>query len=134
MGAATRQPGSCALSPVGQRSQSDADTNLSGGTVRSSGGILRTVTISTDGQIAVGPTVIARNIPRWARIAVTGVGPYDVAIQVNWDDDEQRLVAEDVRITRRLDGPAVRATAVAGLKFGQLIEEALIAEVLDDRG
>ena len=82
----------------------------------------------------VGPSEISRNVPRWAGIAVTGVDPYDVDIRVNWDEDEQRLVAGDMRITRRPNGPAVRASDVAALKLGQLIGEALIAEVLDDRG
>ncbi len=44
------------------------------------------------------------------------------------------LVAEEMRITRRPEGPAVRGPDVTALKVGQLIEDSLTAELLDDRG
>jgi hypothetical protein len=99
-----------------------------------SGELASTVTTTTSGHVAVGPGTIARHVPRSARISVTGTDPYDVDVHLNWDDDEQRLVVEDVRITRRPDGPAVRASELTAIKFGQLVEDSLAAEVLDDRG
>ena len=55
-------------------------------------------------------------------------------IQLTWDDDEQRLVPDDVRVTRRPDGIPVRAADLARIKIGQMIETNLDAEVLDARG
>lgn len=93
----------------------------------------RTVT-TTNGHVTIGPREIARHIPRSARITLTGAIPYDVDIHLIWDDGEQRLVADHVGITRRPDGPAVRASDLTAIKFSQLIEETLVAEVLDHRG
>ena len=39
-----------------------------------------------------------------------------------WDDDEQRLVPDDLRVTRRPDGIPVRAADLGRIKIGQLIE------------
>jgi hypothetical protein len=77
---------------------------------------------------------MARSVPRNARIVVTGKDPYDLELRLTWDDDEQRLVPEDVRVTRRPNGMPVRAAELARIKIGELIEANLIAEVLDTRG
>jgi len=90
--------------------------------------------VSARGSIEVGPPEAARSIPRSARITVSDQDPYDIDVRLSWDDDEQRLVADDVRITRRQNGPGVRIAEVSTLKLGHLIPEALIGEVLDDRG
>ena len=68
------------------------------------------------------------------RIVVTDKDPYDLDIRLSWDDDEQRLVPEDVRVTRRPNGMPVRAAELARIKIGQLIEANLAGEVLDSRG
>jgi hypothetical protein len=90
--------------------------------------------ITTRGRITVGPNGLARSVPRNARIVVTGKDPYDLDIRLTWDDEEQRLVPEDVRVTRRPNGMPVRAAELARIKIGELIEANLIAEVLDARG
>ena len=92
------------------------------------------VSVKVRGKVLVGPEPLARPVPRSARIAVTDKDPYDVEVGMNWDDDEQRLVPEDVRILRRLDGPPVRVTEVARLRIGETLVNSLTAEVLDTRG
>jgi hypothetical protein len=90
--------------------------------------------ITTRGQVRVGPKGLARPVPRSARIVVTDKDPYDLDIRLSWDDDEQRLVPDDIRITRRPDGIPVRAAELARIKIGELIATNLVAEVLDERG
>jgi hypothetical protein len=90
--------------------------------------------ITTRGAVSVGPKGLARSIPRAVRIVVTDKGPFDLDIQLSWDDDEQRLVPDDVRVTRRPDGIPVRAAELARIKIGELIATNLIGEVLDSRG
>ena len=92
------------------------------------------VGVVTRGRVHVGPDGLVHRVPRTARITLTGKDPYDVDIRLNWDDDEQRLVAEDARISRRLDGLPVRVTEVAKMRIGDLIAASLTAEVLDTRG
>ena len=65
---------------------------------------------------------------------MTDKDPYDLDIRLSWDDDEQRLVPDDVRVTRRPDGLPVRVAELARVKIGQLIESNLAGEVLDSRG
>jgi hypothetical protein len=91
------------------------------------------IDITTRGKVPVGPSGLARAVPRSVRIVVTGKDPYDLDIRLSWDDDEQRLVPDDVRITRRPDGIPVRAAELARISIGQLVEAALAAEVLDSR-
>jgi hypothetical protein len=90
--------------------------------------------IKTRGRVSVGPNGLARSVPRSARIVVTGTDPYDLDIRLSWDDDEQRLVPDDIRVTRRPDGIPVRAADLARIQIGQLIATNLAAEVLDSRG
>ena len=90
--------------------------------------------ITTRGKVAVGPNGLARSVPRSVRIVVTGKDPYDLDIRLSWDDDEQRLVPDDVRITRRPNGMPVRAADLARIRIGELIETNLAAEILDTRG
>jgi hypothetical protein len=90
--------------------------------------------ITTRGKVPVGPNGLARTVPRSVRIVVTDKDPYDLDIRLSWDDDEQRLVPDDVRVTRRPDGIPVRAADLARIKIGQLIEANLAGEVLDSRG
>ena len=86
------------------------------------------------GKVLVGPNGLARPVPRTARVVITDKDPYDLDIRLNWDDDEQRLVPDDVRITRRPDGKPVRAAELARLRIGETIAACLAAEVLDGRG
>jgi hypothetical protein len=74
--------------------------------------------IKTRGRVSVGPNGLARSVPRSARIVVTGTDPYDLDIRLSWDDDEQRLVPDDIRVTRRPDGIAVRAADLARIQTG----------------
>src|SRR5262245_45458785 len=60
----------------------------------SRGGHPWTVTIAADRQMRGGPRDVARHVPCSARITVTDAVPFDVDIQLNWDTDEQRLVAD----------------------------------------
>ena len=90
--------------------------------------------ITTRGKVAVGPNGLARSVPRSVRIVVTDKDPYDLDIRLSWDDDEQRLVPDDVRITRRPNGMPVRAAELARIRIGELIETNLAAEILDTRG
>jgi hypothetical protein len=90
--------------------------------------------ITTRGKVSVGPNGLARTVPRSVRIVVTGNDPYDLDIRLTWDDEEQRLVPDDVRVTRRPNGIPVRAADLARIKIGQLIESNLAAELLDHRG
>ena len=90
--------------------------------------------ITTRGKVPVGPNGMARSVPRSVRIVVTDKDPYDLDIRLTWDDDEQRLVPDDVRVTRRPDGIPVRAADLARIQIGQLIEANLAGEVLDSRG
>jgi hypothetical protein len=90
--------------------------------------------ITTRGKVLVGPSGLARTIPRTVRIVVTDKDPYDLDIRLTWDDDEQRLVPDDVRVTRRSDGIPVRAAELGRIRIGELIESNLAAEVLDSRG
>jgi hypothetical protein len=92
------------------------------------------VDINTRGTVLVGPNGLARSVPRYARIVVVGKDPYDLDIRLTWDDDEQRLVLDDVHVTRRPSGIPVRAADLARIKIGQLIETSLAVEVLDSRG
>ena len=87
--------------------------------------------VTTRGTVPVGPNGLARTVPRSVRIVVTDKDPYDLDIRLSWDDDEQRLVPDDVRVTRRPDGIPVRAADLAHIQIGQLIETNLAAEVLD---
>ena len=86
------------------------------------------------GKVLVGPNGLARRVPRTARVVITDKDPYDVDITLNWDDDEQRLVPEDIRIIRRPDGRPVRVAEVARLRLGDTVAASLAAEVLDTRG
>src|SRR6476620_7356851 len=90
--------------------------------------------ITTRGKVKVGPNGLARTLPRSARIVVTDKDPYDLDIRLVWDDDEQRLVPDDLRVTRRPDGIQVRAADLGRIRIGQLIETSLAVEVLDSRG
>jgi hypothetical protein len=90
--------------------------------------------ITTQGTVPVGPDRLARAVPRSVRIVVTGNDPYDLDIRLTWDDDEQRLVPDDVRVTRRPDGIPVRVAELTRIRIGQLIATNLAAEVLDSRG
>ena len=85
--------------------------------------------ITTRGKVSVGPNGLARTVPRSVRIVVTDKDPYDLDIRLSWDDDEQRLVPDDVRVTRRPDGIPVRAADLGRIQIGQLIEANLHAEV-----
>jgi hypothetical protein len=89
---------------------------------------------TTRGTVPLGPHGLARSVPRWVRIVVTGTDPFDLDIRLSWDDEEQRLVPDDVRVTRRPNGMPVRAAELARIKIGRLIETNLVAEVLDSRG
>jgi hypothetical protein len=89
--------------------------------------------LTTRGKVSVGPYGLARSVPRTARIVVTDKGPYDLGIRLSWDEEEQRLVSDDVRVTRRHDGIPVRAAELARIKIGELIATKLAAEVLDSR-
>ena len=82
----------------------------------------------------VGPNGLARPVPRTARVIITDKDPYDLDIRLNWDDDEQRLVPDDIRITRRPDGGPVRVAEIARLRIGEMIASSLAAETLDARG
>jgi hypothetical protein len=90
--------------------------------------------ITTRGKVSVGPKGLARSVPRSVRIVVSDKDPYDLDIRLSWDDDEQRLVPDDVRVTRRPDGIPVRTGELARIKIGELIATNLIGEVLDSRG
>ena len=90
--------------------------------------------ITTRGKVSVGPDGLTRSVPRSARIVVKDKDPYDLDIRLSWDDDEQRLVPEDIRVTRRPDGIPVRAAELARIKIGELIATNLVAHVLDSRG
>jgi hypothetical protein len=90
--------------------------------------------ITTRGRVSVGPNGLRRSVPRSARIVITDKDPYDLDIRLSWDDDEQRLVPDDVRVTRRPDGIPVRVAELARIKIGELIAANLIAHVLDARG
>jgi len=90
--------------------------------------------ITTRGTVAIGPNGLARSVPRSVRIVVTDSDPYDLDIRLSCDDDEQRLVPDDVRVTRRPDGIPVRVAELTRIRIGQLIETNLAAEVLDSRG
>ena len=78
--------------------------------------------ITIRGKVPVGPNGLARTVPRSVRIVVTDKDPYDLDIRLSWDDDEQRLVPDDVRVTRRPDGIPVRAADLGRIQIGQLIE------------
>jgi hypothetical protein len=84
--------------------------------------------------VSVGPKGLARTVPRSARIVVTDKDPYDLDIRLSWDDDEQRLVPDDIRITRRPDGIPVRVAELGRIRIGELIATNLVGEVLDGRG
>jgi hypothetical protein len=86
------------------------------------------------GRVLVGPSGLARPVPRSARVVVTGKDPYDLDIRLNWDDDEQRLVPDDVHITRRPEGRPIRVAELARVRIGDTIASSLVAEVLDVRG
>ena len=90
--------------------------------------------ITTRGKVPVGPNGLARTVPRSVRIVVTDKDPYDLDIRLVWDDDEQRLVTDDLRVTRRPAGIPVRAADLGRIRIGQLIETSLAVEVLDSRG
>jgi hypothetical protein len=90
--------------------------------------------ITTRGKVLVGPKGLARSVPRSVRVVVTDKDPYDLEIRLVWDDFEERLVADEVRVTRRPDGIPVRAADLGRIKIGPLIETNLAAEVLDERG
>ena len=92
------------------------------------------VTTTVRGRVLVGPNGLSRPVPRSATVTVTGKDPYDLDIRLNWDDDEQRLVPEDVRITRRADGIPVRVAELARVRLGETIAASLAAAVLDTRG
>ena len=97
---------------------------------------MRPIEVSTTvrGKVLVGPNGLARPVPRSARVTITGKDPYDLDIRLNWDDDEQRLVPDDVRITRRPDGRPIRVAELARIRFGDTIAASLATEVLDTRG
>src|SRR6188472_1064795 len=90
--------------------------------------------LTTRGKVSVGPNGLARTVPRSVRIVVTDKDPYDLDIRLAWDDDEQRLVPDDLRVTRRPNGIPVRAAELGRIRIGQLIESNLTAEILDSRG
>ena len=92
------------------------------------------VSTTVRGKVLVGPNGLARPVPRTARVVITDKDPYDLDIRLNWDDDEQRLVPEDIRITRRPDGRPVRVAELARVRIGETIAASLAAEVLDTRG
>jgi hypothetical protein len=92
------------------------------------------VSTTVRGKVIVGPNGLARSVPRTARVIVTGKDPYDLDIRLNWDDDEQRLVPEDIRITRRPEGRPVRVADIARIRIGETIASSLASEVLDTRG
>ena len=96
----------------------------------------RPIEVSTTvrGKVLVGPNGLARPVPRSARVTITGKDPYDLDIRLNWDDDEQRLVPDDVRINRRPDGRPIRVAELARIRFGDTIAASLATEVLDTRG
>ena len=88
---------------------------------------LMDVTTTVRGRVLVGPNGMSRPVPRSATVTVTGKDPYDLDIRLNWDDDEQRLVPEDVRITRRAEGIPVRVAELARLRLGETIAASLAA-------
>src|SRR6187200_221063 len=90
--------------------------------------------LTTRGKVTIGPKGLARSVPRSVRIVVTDKDPYDLDIRLTWDDDEQRLVPDDLRVTRRPDGIPVRAADLGRIKIGDLIATNLVAVVLDSRG
>jgi len=90
--------------------------------------------ITTRGKVSVGPNGLARSVPRYVRIVMTDKDPYDLDIRMSWDDEEQRLVPDDVRVTRRPNGLPVRVAELARVKIGKLIEDNIVGEVLDSRG
>ena len=92
------------------------------------------VSTTVKGKVLVGPNGLARPVPRSVCATVTGKDPYDLDIRLNWDDEEQRLVPDDVRITRRPDGRPIRVAELARIRLGDTIAASLATEVLDTRG
>ncbi len=96
--------------------------------------LLMEVTTTVRGRVLVGPPGVSRPVPRSARVTITGKDPYDLDVRLSWDDDEQRLVPDDIRVTRRADGIPVRVAELARVRLGETIAASLAAEVLDARG
>ncbi len=90
--------------------------------------------VSTEGSVTVGPMGLERNIPKSARVVVTGQPPYDLELELEYDKGEARLVLDRIRILRRPLGVPVRTAELQQVRIPELIALSLRGEVLDDRG
>ena len=90
--------------------------------------------VSIDGSTPVGPDGLTFQVPTSARVVLTGRKPYDLDISLEFDDDLQRLVVNELGVKRQAGGDPVRGTELQHVRLADLIERALVSEVLDGRG
>lgn len=77
-----------------------------------------------------GPTV---NIPSAFTITVTDLEPYDLRFTTAWNDDERRLTIREATFLAAGDEP-VRMASIIRVAIGDLVGQAMEAEVLGERG
>ncbi|MET0145258.1 MAG: hypothetical protein ABW328_10820 [Ilumatobacteraceae bacterium] len=90
--------------------------------------------VTTSGRVAVGPPGLARPVPRSARIVMTGQAPYELHLRLVFDERDQRLVVDELVVSRLPRGLPVRGAELARVKLADLVETTLTGEVLDERG
>lgn len=77
-----------------------------------------------------GPTV---KVPSSFVIHVTDMEPYDLRFVTKWDDTERRLTIREATFLTSGDEP-VRMAGIIRVAIGDLVDQAMEAEVLGERG
>lgn len=77
-----------------------------------------------------GPTI---KIPSAFTIHVTDLEPYDLRFETKWDDGERRLTIREATFLSSGDEP-VRMAGIIRVAIGDLVDQAMEAEVLGERG
>ncbi|WP_040491848.1 hypothetical protein [Ilumatobacter nonamiensis] len=77
-----------------------------------------------------GPTV---TVPSSFTIKVTDLEPYDLRFETKWDERERRLTIREATFLTAGDEP-VRMAGIIRVAIGDLVDQAMEAEVLGERG
>ena len=78
-----------------------------------------------------GPTV---TVPGSAVITVTANPPHDLRLTLAWNERERRLTLREATFVATADDEPVRMASIIRVAIGELIAQAMEAEVLGERG
>src|SRR6478736_4497863 len=92
------------------------------------------LSVSVSGSVSIGPEPLTYDVPEQAHIEVVDSPPYDLDVSLRFSDESQRLEITELTLRRQEGGEPLRMAEFQHVKLSDLIENALVDEVLDARG